>query len=250
MPASGSQLLIEGPVALLPLIVMLPWLGLRGRRHRLPRAQLFGQLALATYVAVLIGLTFFPIRVPPWPGPGEGMIDLNLRPLRTIGPALELGPGSTQFRLLAGNILAFVPLGLLLPVVRPRRPSLAGTAAIVLAATLAVEGGQLLVSVLIGGAYRSSDVDDVLLNLVGGLLGYAAWRAIFAPARPNLGAPAQASRDGAGQPHPNEKPNDPDHQARQHRSPAKGCEQRADRQDGAGQPERETEDGGLHGSAR
>jgi glycopeptide antibiotics resistance protein len=132
---------------------------------------------------VLIGLTFFPLPLPPLAVDGPAF-DLNLRPLRTIGPALDFGPGSQQFRLLVGNLLAFVPLGVLLPLAGLRH-SWARVAMLGLALTVAIELGQLLVSVAIGYAYRSADIDDVIVNWLGAALGYAAYRfaAAIAPSR-------------------------------------------------------------------
>ena len=165
--------MLHPAVALLPLLVVLPWLAYRARRRGFD-LQLLGQIGLAAYLAALIGLTFFPLPLPPY-DPGSGGIDLNLRPFRTIGPALALGPGSDPFRLLVGNVLAFVPLGLLIPLVRPRH-SWRLIAALGLALTLAVETGQLAGSIIIGADYRSADVDDVLVNLVGALVGYGLFR--------------------------------------------------------------------------
>lgn len=165
--------MLGGEVALLPLAVILPLIAYASRSRA--ASVLLGRLLLATYLAVLVGLTFFPLPLPPLTVDGPS-VDLNLRPLRTIGPALDFGPGSQQFRLLVGNLLAFVPLGLLVPLARPRRHSWASVAVLGLALTVAIEVGQLLVSVTIGYAYRSADIDDVIVNWLGAGLGYAAYR--------------------------------------------------------------------------
>ena len=49
---------------------------------------------------------------------------------------------------------------------------------IALALTVAVELGQLLVSLAIGFGCRSADIDDVIVNWLGALAGYGAWRAL------------------------------------------------------------------------
>jgi glycopeptide antibiotics resistance protein len=77
---------------------------------------------------------------------------------------------------LGGNVLVLVPFGLLLPFAslglgRFRRMLLAG-----LAFSVAIELAQLAISVGMGYTYRVSDIDDVILNLAGVLLGYAAYR--------------------------------------------------------------------------
>jgi len=42
-------------------------------------------------------------------------------------------------------------------------------------ASLAVELAQLLLSLAIGFAWRVADVDDLILNTLGTLLGFGAW---------------------------------------------------------------------------
>ena len=131
-----------------------------------------GTLLLAAYLLTLAALVFLPF------GRGMDLGDrINLDPFVTIDRALELGPRSASFRLLVGNILAFVPFGLLLPfVLRPRvGAGLLLTFGAALALSAAIEIGQFTISGWLGYAYRSTDVDDVILNLTGALVGYAGF---------------------------------------------------------------------------
>jgi glycopeptide antibiotics resistance protein len=119
------------------------------------------------YLIVLLFLTFFPFNGLS----GTDPVDLRLQAFRTIHFALKKGPGSQEFTVLVGNLVAFVPLGLLLPQMIGRRSLLLVVAA-GLALSLAVEAGQLAVSVALGFAYRTADIDDVIVNVAGALLGY------------------------------------------------------------------------------
>jgi glycopeptide antibiotics resistance protein len=86
-------------------------------------------------------------------------------------------------RLLGGNVLVFAPFGLLVPIIWTR---LAGFRSILLAGllfSLAIELSQLGISLLLGTWYRMSDVDDVLLNVCGVLLGWALCRALWRSSR-------------------------------------------------------------------
>jgi glycopeptide antibiotics resistance protein len=132
------------------------------------RTEQFSRLLLAVYLVALAVLVFMPSGRPMDLGDR-----LNLEPLATIDRALELGPRSGVFRLMLANVAAFVPLGILLPLAFPRRAGL--LAAVIAAAALssAIEIGQLAISVNLGYAYRSTDIDDVILNVTGALLGYA-----------------------------------------------------------------------------
>jgi glycopeptide antibiotics resistance protein len=126
---------------------------------------------LVVYLVVLALLTFVP-------GTEDTTrnVRVNTRPLGSILPALRLGPGSFSYRQLIGNVVAFVPLGVLLPLVlsRPRwSAAIVFVSAIALSA--AIELGQLAVSLHLGYGYRAADIDDVILNTFGAMLGYGAF---------------------------------------------------------------------------
>lgn len=128
------------------------------------------RVLLLVYLGVLAFLVFLPF------GRGMDLGDrLNLEPFATIDRALELGTRSASFRLMIGNIVAFVPLGILLPMAIRSRWSVVLVVITALGLSVAIELGQLAVSVWLGYAYRSTDVDDVILNVLGALLGYVAF---------------------------------------------------------------------------
>lgn len=131
---------------------------------------------LATgYLVVLGALVFLPF---------GGVMDLgdrlNLEPFATIDRALELGPPSVSFRLMIGNIAVFVPFGILLPLVMRARWSGALVVIGALWLSAAIELGQLAISYWIGFAYRSTDVDDVILNVLGAAFGYLVFQVLRA----------------------------------------------------------------------
>ncbi len=128
------------------------------------------QLVLAAYLAALAVLVFVPLGRPMDLGDR-----LNLDPFATIERAIQLGPRSVAFRLMLGNVAAFLPLGMLLPLALRTRWQLGLVAIVALGLSAAIELGQLTVSVGLGLAYRSTDVDDVILNVLGALLGYSAF---------------------------------------------------------------------------
>ncbi|MFS0557773.1 VanZ family protein [Brevibacillus sp. 179-C9.3 HS] len=71
---------------------------------------------------------------------------------------------------LAGNVILFVPLGLLVPLVFFRFQNIHRVFFLTLAVSLLIEILQLMLSL------GSFDVDDLLLNVVGGLIGYGMFR--------------------------------------------------------------------------
>ena len=92
---------------------------------------------------------------------------LNLIPLASISDYVFSGPGAVKkFAIgnVLGNVVAFVPLGAVVPVLR-RRTALRSNLLFIVSASVAVEVVQGLFGV------GASDIDDVILNTLGGLLG-------------------------------------------------------------------------------
>ena len=116
---------------------------------------------------------------------------INLEPLRTIkNYLLAYGYGNISLRLvilnLAGNLIAFAPMGVFLPAVfRWQRSIFFFTATLTLAIT-AVEVAQVyttltlaITAVEVAQVYTgtgSCDIDDLILNLAGALIVYIICR--------------------------------------------------------------------------
>jgi heavy metal sensor kinase len=132
---------------------------------------------LVAYLAVLLKLTVFKdltfnvfllhYHVPL--GRVLGMVHTNAMPFRTILPYLRGHPRwSVAISNLLRNIIPFMPLGFLLPLLY-RPISWKGVLGIAVANSLCIETLQL---VLRADAF---DVDDILLNTTGVMLGYLAF---------------------------------------------------------------------------
>lgn len=138
--------------------------------------------ALAVYVLALIYILFLR---------GRGNVYMqaltfdeyakyavNLVPFETImvfWRALKENRINTDIALLNifGNIALFVPFGFLIPVFEKKLRSLWKCAAVSLAVILVVETLQLLFKV------GSFDVDDIILNMAGVVIGYAVYKIGF-----------------------------------------------------------------------
>jgi glycopeptide antibiotics resistance protein len=118
-------------------------------------------LLTSAFLAVLLVLTlggFYQPRAP-----------VNLVPLKSIVHDLQAGGRHLVVNFL-GNIVAFLPMGVLVPsLFGGRRPALrVAVASFVL---------SLMIELLQGvSGRRVADVDDVILNTVGGLIGYGLWQ--------------------------------------------------------------------------
>jgi glycopeptide antibiotics resistance protein len=104
------------------------------------------------------------------------VVDDNLVPLHTLSIYLANLGSSFWMRNLLGNLALLLPLGLLGPIAVPALDRWWRVAILALLVSTAIELTQLLVP------DRSADIDDVIVNVLGALLGYATLVAIRAVA--------------------------------------------------------------------
>lgn len=101
---------------------------------------------------------------------------INLIPFRTITTYLinfhQYG-FSTWFNNLFGNVLIFMPFGFLIPLIFHKINSYRRIFLCSVLASMGIEGLQFFLRV------GSLDVDDIILNSVGGMLGYFGLGGIF-----------------------------------------------------------------------
>jgi glycopeptide antibiotics resistance protein len=92
----------------------------------------------------------------------------NFIPLKTIIYYLFLADVNLNIKIenLVGNVIGFVPLGFILPLLSKRFLSLKAVIAAAFSLSLTYEIVQLLFGL------GSFDVDDLILNTLGGILGY------------------------------------------------------------------------------
>lgn len=170
------------------MLLALPvWLAVRTLfllgRHERPR---WGrELALTAFVLYCVGLfsqTLLPVGLV-WPAPrtaleaalrrwhtGQG---INLLPLDTVRRFWRYGSQQQLLVNLAGNVAVFVPLGLLPPALWRGLRRLWKTALLCCVCSCLIEFFQLFIG-------RSVDVDDVILNTLGGVLGYLLFALLWA----------------------------------------------------------------------
>ena len=93
---------------------------------------------------------------------------INLIPFHTIGPQLKSLPRIDSVTQLLGNTLLFAPWGFFLPLLWPRFRTPLTMAGLSLALTCFIEFTQLFID-------RYVEVDDLLLNFLGSILGAGTW---------------------------------------------------------------------------
>ncbi|MDR0848372.1 MAG: VanZ family protein [Propionibacteriaceae bacterium] len=118
-------------------------------------------LLFVMYIAGILALTFY--RPPLWNG-----ADVNLIPFKTIIEYFTTSSGAARLNLI-GNVVFFAPFGLFVPALFEKLRRFLPMLAVSVGIPLIIEIAQFVFG-------RSADVDDVILNALGILAGYAAYR--------------------------------------------------------------------------
>lgn len=103
---------------------------------------------------------------------------VNLVPFTTIASQIRTGAGGALVQLV-GNVGLLLPLGLLGPLVMPSLRRAPRLLLVALVGSVGIEVVQF-VGTSLRMMSRSVDVDDVILNVAGALLGWLLWRTITA----------------------------------------------------------------------
>ncbi|MEU3734973.1 VanZ family protein [Streptomyces sp. NPDC033538] len=139
-----------------------------GRRERRPLAWPLRLLAMVCAFAFMVAFAVVLARLTLHPSPAsEALTHTNMRPGRSLKAYLDQPALRDAVKQIGGNILLGVPFGVLVPVVAPRTRGLLRVLLLTAVAMLLVEFAQ---GALITG--RAFDIDDVILNTTGALVGY------------------------------------------------------------------------------
>lgn len=134
-------------------------------------------LLFVVYIGVVISITLFPIPIDHNPLIPHDDFAQNFIPFASISETIsEAFSSSEHWQLyaiiLAGNVLMFTPLGFMVPYISLKKRKFWKTLIVVFLCTLLIELAQLGISLWVGYFYRVIDIDDIILNTVGGMIGY------------------------------------------------------------------------------
>ncbi|MBS3957496.1 MAG: VanZ family protein [Clostridiales bacterium] len=150
---------------------------------RVPWRRVLLEAVFVGYVLFAIDMSLLPVRfdavmremyLSSWP---YWQQSVNFVPLRTVVAQLSADAPPTAVFQLFGNLALLIPLGVLAPLVIPRLRNLRAFLAFALSVAVGIELLQLLQKVALIG-WRSIDIDDVILNTAGALLGFGVWRLV------------------------------------------------------------------------
>ncbi|MEW4430962.1 VanZ family protein [Paenibacillus pabuli] len=155
-----SSLSVLGPLFILILLALV--IHARVSTVRYTSKQYMLMLTFAIYMLGVLHFVFFPIDVnigiyanqTPW------YKNLQWVPLLTAdAPSFLL------------NIVLFMPLGFLLPLLKPSVDSIRKAAAAGLMLSFSIEILQLVIRITLGNG-RSTDINDLIANTAGSVLGF------------------------------------------------------------------------------
>ncbi|MFJ3492248.1 VanZ family protein [Streptomyces sp. NPDC086091] len=139
-----------------------------GKDERRPLPLPLRLLAMLIAFGFMVAFAVVLARLTLEPSPAsESLIHTNLHPGRSLEAYLNQPELRDAVKQIGGNILLGVPFGVLVPVVAPRTRGVLRVALLTATVMLLVEVAQ---GALVTG--RAFDIDDVILNTSGALIGY------------------------------------------------------------------------------
>ncbi|WP_440115439.1 VanZ family protein [Paenibacillus sp. QZ-Y1] len=161
-----ASITVLGPLFILFLIALVFYIRVNQIRYSIRHYTLI--IAFAVYLLAVMHFVFFPIDV------NIGMYANQTPWYKTIQfiPILTLDIPS-----FALNILLFMPLGFMLPLVRSSADSVREAVRIGLILSFSIEMLQLIIRVTLGNG-RTTDINDLIANTVGSIMGYLIFHRI------------------------------------------------------------------------
>lgn len=136
------------------------------------------RLSLYVYIILLVKVTLFPIPIYKLDleilqSDNPNGMGNNFIPLHSIVHTINSGvPLKIKMFQLLGNLILLSPFLAYLGLFREKMRKLLNILFVSTIVSLSIEALQFLIGHIVGYNYRSIDIDDVLLNIVGGLIGF------------------------------------------------------------------------------
>lgn len=180
---TGSQLYIHSGTAFVAALALGAVLAVHGWLTGAAKRTILSRLFGVVYAAWVVSMTLLPIELGP-PGSGVGLDpywrnSVNLVPFATVQLYLDSDLGAIAWANLLGNLLLLVPFGALGPVAwrkLDRFGRILGAGVTISLAIEVLQFAKRFVDML--GMTRSVDIDDVILNVAGALIGYVLYRLV------------------------------------------------------------------------
>lgn len=154
--------------------LLLRWISKKTRPERL-----FVFTVFYIYLVTVLATVFFP-----FPFQTRLLHDLrsggqppnNFIPFHDVFSMAKHDSLHDFLRQIGGNIVMFFPFGFLLPIAFKTTLKFKKAILIGIVSSVIIELGQLLIDVIIQYNYRTCDIDDVILNTTGFIIGFVIFK--------------------------------------------------------------------------
>ncbi|MCC2377723.1 VanZ family protein [Bacillus wiedmannii] len=179
---NGSVFIIVGVICY--LIVRSIFIGMKSKKGVNWLEELISFL-FVIYIGMVVAITLFPIPIG-FPTCIENIrLSINIIPfasiIKDIGKIGIAYDGDVLFmiglivRNVGGNILLLMPLGFLAPIIWDKFKKIKNTILLGLVISISIELLQLIES-LFSSWLRITDIDDVICNVIGSIVGYFIYK--------------------------------------------------------------------------
>ncbi|WP_176523720.1 VanZ family protein [Bacillus paramobilis] len=179
---NGSVFIIVGVIYY--LIVRSIFIGMKSKKGVNWWKELISFL-FVIYIGMVVAITLFPIPIGFSTGIENIRLSINIIPfasiIKDIGKIGITYDGDVLFmiglivRNVGGNILLLMPLGFLAPIIWDKFKKIKNTILLGLAISISIELLQLIES-LFSSWIRITDIDDVICNVIGSIVGYFIYK--------------------------------------------------------------------------
>ena len=144
------------------------------KKNIIRKLDLIACIIFDFYIAFLIKFVFFPI---PFQDTSiqiireiNGNFSFNLIPFKSVVSVFKIGDISNSIYQFGGNFILLLPMGIYISILFPKF-NFKKKFIILAISSLSIEMIQLIIGLIINCQYRVVDIDDVIFNIVGGLIG-------------------------------------------------------------------------------
>ena len=175
-------------IVLISSIIFIVINGMKIRKKTINRGRLIIDIIFFIYLLCVLNITIFPIPFQ------KSFIDsylntlgsdprfkYNLIPFMTVVDsfknAFTYNTYLLELKNIGGNLILLTPLGIYVHFIK-RNLEMKNILILGFATAMVIELIQLSISLLLGYSYRSFDVDDLILNTIGFIIGYKSFTLI------------------------------------------------------------------------
>ncbi|MBR2177457.1 MAG: VanZ family protein [Clostridia bacterium] len=158
------------------IVILFVWL-IYSHKNKLNPTRIMIISIFILYMTAVISITFFPLTYDPSLKLASDVLSqrLILTPFQTTISYVCLGNPFVIFVQLGGNIIMTIPFGIMLPMI-VKNKKICFYLLLVLALPLFIETSQLVLGIILQTFYRTADIDDVIYNFLGGMIGLAIYK--------------------------------------------------------------------------